>query len=295
MIANCAQLGLLEPLSPHARHMFFEVVELPKLIEALSTLSDMVDGSRLVTGIGTPTALALDADIPGLRSFPAMAGAGIAVPSTQAALWCWLRDEDRGDIVTRALALTQALAPSFRLIQSVDCFVHAGGRDLTGYEDGTENPRGNDAREVALLRNSNSALDASSFVALQQWRHDMGRFAAMAPTAQDEAIGRRRADNQELDDAPAAAHVKRTAQEGFDPAAFVLRRSMPWCTDAEAGLMFVAFAHSFDAFEAQLRRMVGSDDGICDALFQFTRPISGSYFWCPGMREGKLDLRALTT
>lgn len=60
------------------------------------------------------------------------------------------------------------------------------------------------------------------------------------------------------------------------------------------GINFVAFGKSFDGFEAQLKGMVGAEDGITDALFKFTLPISGSYFWCPPMLEGKLDLlRAL--
>jgi putative iron-dependent peroxidase len=59
------------------------------------------------------------------------------------------------------------------------------------------------------------------------------------------------------------------------------------------GLNFVAFGKSFDAFEAQLKRMVGAEDGITDALFKFTLPVSGSYFWCPPIENGKLDLRAL--
>ena len=57
--------------------------------------------------------------------------------------------------------------------------------------------------------------------------------------------------------------------------------------------MFVAFGASVDAFERQLRRMCGLDDGIVDALFRFTRPISGAYYWCPPVRDGALDLRAL--
>jgi len=36
--------------------------------------------------------------------------------------------------------------------------------------------------------------------------------------------------------------------------------------------------------------MLGAEDGIADALFRFTRPISGSYFWCPPMRGGRIDL-----
>ena len=62
---------------------------------------------------------------------------------------------------------------------------------------------------------------------------------------------------------------------------------------AGVGLMFVAFGKSFDAFEAQMRRMVGQEDGIVDALFRISRPLTGANFWCPPMRNGRLDLRAL--
>jgi len=69
-----------------------------------------------------------------------------------------------------------------------------------------------------------------------------------------------------------------------------VRRSMPWAEGDQAGLVFVAFGRSLDAFEAQLTRMTGGKDGIVDALFGFTQPVTGSYFWCPPMKEGKLDL-----
>ena len=68
---------------------------------------------------------------------------------------------------------------------------------------------------------------------------------------------------------------------------------MPWAEGAQAGFMFAAFGHSLDAFEAQLKRMVGAEDGILDGLFQFTHPITGSYFWCPPLLNGKLDLRTV--
>jgi putative iron-dependent peroxidase len=115
----------------------------------------------------------------------------------------------------------------------------------------------------------------------------------MQPEEQDNAIGRRRRDNQELTDAPPSAHIKRTAQESFNPEAFVLRRSMPWVDDKRAGLVFVAFGKSTVAYEALLARMVGTEDGISDALFRFTRPLTGAYFWCPPMKKGRLDLSAL--
>ena len=87
--------------------------------------------------------------------------------------------------------------------------------------------------------------------------------------------------------------MKRTAQESFTPEAFVLRHSMPWADATRAGLVFVAFGRSLDAFEAQLKRMAGEEDGTVDALFTFTRPVTGAYFWCPPVRNGRLDLRAI--
>ncbi len=69
---------------------------------------------------------------------------------------------------------------------------------------------------------------------------------------------------------------------------------MAWAGGRGEGLMFVAFATSLDAFEAQLRRMIGADDGVIDGLFRFTRPVTGSYFWCPPLTDGgRLDLGAL--
>jgi len=68
---------------------------------------------------------------------------------------------------------------------------------------------------------------------------------------------------------------------------------MPWADASGAGLVFVAFGHSFAAYDALLRRMLGLDDGITDALFGFTRPVSGAYFWCPPMAQARVDFTAL--
>ena len=175
----------------------------------------------------------------------------------------------------------------------MDGFKFDRGLDLTGYEDGTENPQGDAALEAAIVGRAEPGLDGSSFVATQQWVHDLDHFEVMSQRERDNIIGRRISDNEELDDAPASAHVKRTAQESFDPEAFVVRRSMPWADADGEGLMFVAFGKSLDPFEAQLRRMTGQEDGFIDGLFRFSRPISGGYFWCPPISNGCLDLSAM--
>ena len=287
------QPGILEPVPSAARYLVFTLAPGGDAAAALVRLTRAVEPRATVIGIGRATALALGRDVPGLRDFTARSGAGIEVPSTPAALWCWLRGEDRGELVHRSRALAAAVAPAFALEATIDAFRHGEGLDLTGYEDGTENPQGEAAVQAAALDGAGAGLDGSSFVAVQQWLHDLQRFDAMGRAAQDAMIGRRRDDNEEIDDAPPSAHVKRTAQESFDPAAFVLRRSMPWSEGARAGLVFTAFGRSFDAFEALLRRMTGEEDGVTDALFRFTRPLTGAYCWCPPLDRGRLDLRAL--
>lgn len=288
-----AQAGILDDLPPLARYLSFGLHAPAGLPQALQALRERVDGRQMVVGFGLSLLQALGRPLPGLRTYAASSAAGMDLPATPAALWCWQRGDDRGELLHQARDLQAAVAACFRLEQVVDAFKYRSGLDLSGYEDGTENPAGDAARHAALAAGQGAGIDGSSFVAVQQWLHDLPSLDAMRPAQQDDVIGRRRSDNEELDDAPASAHVKRTAQESFEPEAFVLRRSMPWSDASRCGLEFVAFGRSFEAFEAQWRRMCGLDDGVVDALFRFTRPLGGAYFWCPPMRDGRLDLRAL--
>ena len=50
---------------------------------------------------------------------------------------------------------------------------------------------------------------------------------------------------------------------------------------------------SQSSYAGQLKLMIGAEHSIVDATFKFSQPISESYFGCPPMRNGKLDLRAL--
>ena len=287
------QAGILADLPPQARFLSFSLGSHDELSTCLADLSDLVDGENLVVGLGQSLVLALGQHINGLKPFPALSSAGIDIPSTPGALWCWLRGNDRGEIFHQSRLLESLLAPTFLLEDCIDSFTFDHNRDLSGYEDGTENPQGAEAIAAAIVQNAGTGLDGSSFVAVQKWRHDFNRFDNLSTQAQDDTFGRHVADNEEFEEAPESAHVKRSAQESFSPEAFMLRRSMPWADGMSGGLNFIAFGHSVDAFEAILQRMAGLEDGIPDALFNFTRPLTGSYYWCPPMRDGKLNLSAV--
>ncbi len=288
------QPAILAPLPPHGVFLTLALAPAIDARRVLERLSRFSLGDRDVLAIGAPLVRALGADLAALRPFPALAGAGVAIPSTQGAIYFHAGADDPGAALLRGRALVAALEGSVRVQDDVIGFTYDAGRDLSGYEDGTENPKGDRAREVAIVAGAGEGLDGGSFVAAQRWVHDLSRLDALAPAARDRLIGRSRASNEELADAPASAHVKRAAQESFEPPAFMLRRSMPYGGVGEHGLFFVAYGATFDPFERALRRMVGLEDGVVDGLFGFSRPVTGGYYWCPprGAR-GALDLRAL--
>jgi putative iron-dependent peroxidase len=285
------QPDILAPVPPCGQSLVFRMALESDPRPVLARLREGFDPAWGVVGLGDPLMKTIGAALPGLRPFPALSGPGCSVPSTQAALWVFLRGEERGEVFDRCESTRALLGDAFVLEEGTDVFVYAGGRDLTGYEDGTENPQGDEAVAAALVA-SGTGMAGSSYVAVQRWVHDLEHFRGHPQAEQDDIIGRRRADNEEFDEAPASAHVKRAAQESFEPEAFMLRRSMPWAGAQERGLVFVAFGADLDRYERVLRRMAGLEDGISDALFTFSRPVTGGYYWCPPLKAGHIDLSA---
>jgi len=156
--ATLYQPGILEPVPAVARYVLFNVSgqhDAPAVKEALKRLSPLANGSDVVVGLGPSLVAAIGARVPGLHEFPDFSREGVRVPSTPGQLWVWLRGDDLGDLLHVTRKAQRALAPVFAVRHVVDAFRHAvgesgHGKDLTGYEDGTENPKGDDAIRAAF-------------------------------------------------------------------------------------------------------------------------------------------------
>jgi len=286
-----SQAAVLAAVPPHASFVFLNVSAGAEPAAAIRQLASRAHPDHLLVGVGCTLLAAVGASVPGMRPIPALIAAGVSMPRTPADIVLRISGADRGEVLHRERDVLAGLG-AFELVDRVEGFVFGESRDLTGYEDGTENPSPDAAPGVALQQGRGPGLHGSSVVAIQRWVHDLDAFAAMSREQQDHAIGRELDSNDELADAPDSAHVKRTAQEDFEPEAFLWRRSMPWRDHRGAGLVFMSFSATLDPFEAQCRRMMGEDDGIVDALFSFTRPVTGGAWWCPPVHVGRLDLRA---
>lgn len=290
---STSQTPILASVPRTARFITLGLVPDSSPRDALARLAAVSLPADCVIGIGDPLVRGVRRELAGLRPFPALGGPALTVPSTQGALWAQVGADEAGVGLHAARALLAALGGGFRLDEDIAAFRYGTGRDLSEYEDGTENPKGELAVAAAIVSGRGAGYDGGSFVAVQRYIHDLTRLERMTDRERDFVIGRQRATNEELADAPLSAHVKRAAQESFEPPAFMVRRSMPWGDVLLHGLYFVAFVAQLDTYERVLQRMLGRDDGTPDALFSFTRPVTGGYYFCPPLCDGRLDLRCV--
>jgi putative iron-dependent peroxidase len=269
------------------------------LATAISTLREpavTAGGSNLVVGFGPELwrRLAPEDAPAALHPFAAIEGDGRRAPATQHDAWVWVHGTGPDVLLDNARAVTAALAPVLTLAAEQPCFVYHDSLDLTGFIDGTENPPVQDGPEVATVPAGEPGA-GGSFVLSMQWVHDLAAFDALPVPEQQDVFGRTKPDSVELDDKPPTAHISRVVIEepgpdGAPEELEIFRRSAPWGTVTEHGLYFVAFSADPARFEKMLARMFGtSGDGIHDHLTDFSRPVSGSYYFAPSL-ESLADL-----
>ncbi len=207
-------------------------------------------------------------------------------PATPADLFVHIHSPRHDANFALARRVTAELGGAVRLVEEIHGFRHLGGRDLTGFVDGTENPKGDERAEVALVGDEDPGFAGGSYVSIQRYIHDLAAWEGLAVAEQEAAIGRTKADDRELDDAvkPATAHIARVVIEEDGEELQVLRHSLPYGTTGESGLYFVAYGRSPTPFRRMLARMViGDTHGDHDRLLDFTRPVTGAAFFVPAV------------
>ena len=240
---------------------------------------------RLWSRIAAP-----DAQPDDLREFATVAGTdGHSAPATQHDIWIWVHGTGPDLALDAARAIVAALQPVAELAVEQPCFVYRDSRDMTGFIDGTENPPVEDGPGVALIPDGLRG-ERGAYVITQKWIHDLASFQAMKVPDQEAVIGRTKPDSIELADKPASAHISRVVIEEAGEELEIYRRSTPYGTVGEHGLYFVAFSADPSRYERMLARMFDTaGEGVHDRLTEFSRPVSGAYYFAPSLN----DLREL--
>lgn len=223
-----------------------------------------------------------------LAPFEAVTGRdGHRVPATQHDAWLWISGAEPDVTWQSARAAALAVADAASLASEQAAFTYRGGRDITGFIDGTANPQVRLAADVALVGPGRTGA-GGSHVLTMRWVHDLVGFNRLSVEDQQRVIGRTKSDSIELPapDKPTDSHISRVETSVDGKELEIFRRSVPYGTASEHGLYFVAFSADRSRYDRMLARMFGhAPDGIRDRLTDFSRPVSGAYYFAPSLTD----------
>jgi putative iron-dependent peroxidase len=187
------------------------------------------------------------------------------------------------ELATQIIArIGDAVSP----VDEVHGFRYFDDRDLLGFVDGTENPRGDAAIEAVLVGEEDAIFAGGSYVIVQKYLHDLSGWNALSTEAQERIIGRTKLADIELNDSikPTSAHSALTTIVEDGKEIKILRDNMPFgrVTQGEFGTYFIGYSRSPRTIEQMLEHMfVGWPPGNYDRLLDFSRAVTGSLFFVP--------------
>ena len=208
-------------------------------------------------------------------------------PSTPADLLFHLRAK-RMDLCFELVAQIMArIGPALDAVDETHGFRYFDDRDLLGFVDGTENPRGLAALNAALITEADDPnFAAGSYVIIQKYLHDMEKWNALSTEQQEHIIGRQKLSDIEMSDAvkPTNAHSALTSIEENGQELQILRDNMPFGKPglAEFGTYFIGYSRTPRTTEQMLENMfIGRPPGNYDRLLDFSRAVTGSLLFAP--------------
>ncbi|MFZ0883445.1 MAG: Dyp-type peroxidase [Candidatus Acidiferrales bacterium] len=187
------------------------------------------------------------------------------------------------EVATQIMArIGDAVLPA----DEVHGFRYFDDRDLIGFVDGTENPRGQEATDAVFVGEEDAAFAGGSYVLVQKYLHDMAGWDALSTEAQERIIGRKKLSDIELDASakPSSSHSSLTTIVEDGQEKKILRDNMPFGrpTQGEFGTYFIGYSRSPSTIELMLENMfVGRPPGNYDRLLDFSRAVTGNLFFVP--------------
>jgi putative iron-dependent peroxidase len=280
-----------------AAHIYLEFARKPgtdatRLVRTVGGVHEphtTVGGVNLVIGFRPELwrAVAPDDAPAELRGFdePLPGSGGYTMPATQADVWLWIAGASYDVVFDAARGAIAALAPPATLERELNGWSYRHSRDLTGFEDGTENPSLMVAPAIATVPDGEPGAGGSVLL-FQQWHHNAAAWEALPDEKQELVMGRTKPDSVELaaDVMPADSHVKRNTIDVDGEERKIFRRNTAYGSPAAFGTVFVGFSADQYRLDRMLRRMSGAEDGLRDALTYYSTPVTGAYYFVPALQ-----------
>lgn len=221
---------------------------------------------------------------PELKDFVTL-GKGLA-PATQRDLLIHIHSQRHDINFTLGQAACTHFSGLIHVNEETHGFRWTDDRDLSGFIDGTENPKGEQRQQVAII--SEGEDTGGSYVFTQRWQHNLTLWNRLPIERQEAIIGRSKETSEELppESRPVTSHVSRVDLSEEGKGLKILRQSLPYGTvSGTHGLYFIAYCARLHNITQQLLSMFGETDGKADAMLRFSKPVTGSYFYAPSLRQ----------
>jgi porphyrinogen peroxidase len=261
--------------------------DLPALIRAVE-FRDLESGLSCVMGIGSDAWDRLFGDPRPAELHPfreIRAGLHHAV-STPGDLLFHIRAKRMDLCFEIATQIMARLGDAVSAVDEVHGFRYFDDRDLLGFVDGTENPRGEAVIDAALIGEEDAAFAGGSYVIVQKYLHDLDGWNALSTEVQERIIGRTKVSDIELDDSikPTSAHNALTAITENGKELQIVRDNMPFgrAGAGEFGTYFIGYCRTPRVTEQMIENMfVGRPPGNYDRLLDFSRAVTGTLLFVP--------------
>jgi porphyrinogen peroxidase len=185
-----------------------------------------------------------------------------------------------------AAQIMAKLGDAVTAVDEVHGFRYFDDRDLLGFVDGTENPRGQAVIDAALIGAEDPAFAGGSYVITQKYVHDLGGWNVLPTEAQERIIGRTKLGDIELDDSikPTSAHNALTTISENGKELQIVRDNMPFgrVGTGEYGTYFIGYCRTPRVTEQMIENMfIGKPPGNYDRILDFSRAVTGTLFFVP--------------
>src|SRR5262244_3251965 len=261
--------------------------DLPALIRAVD-FRNLEAGLSCVMGIGSEAwdKLFGDPRPAELHPFREIRAGPRHAASTPGDLMFHIRSKRMDLCFEMATQIRARLGDAVSTVDEVHGFRYFDDRDLLGFVDGTENPRGEAVIDAAIIGEEDAAFVGGSYVIVQKYLHDLDGWNALSTEAQERIIGRSKLSDVELDDSikPTSAHNALTTITENGKQLAIVRDNMPFgqIGKGEFGTYFIGYCRTPRVTEQMIENMfVGRPPGNYDRLLDFSRAVTGTLFFVP--------------
>jgi putative iron-dependent peroxidase len=218
-----------------------------------------------------------------LEEFAPISGPKYTAPATPADLFFHIRAKNSAVPFEFMSMVMDRIRDHVTVIDETHGFRYFEGRAIIGFVDGTENPSAMDTPDYALVGDEDPDFIDGSYAFAQKYAHNMEAWNKLKVEQQEQAIGRKKFTDVELEDdqkAPNAHNI--VSQDNKDGVEHkIVRMNVPFANPAEGenGTYFIGYARHWEVTKRMLTGMFTNSDRLLD----FSTPTSGEVFFIPSL------------